>query len=69
MEQDTEIKFTDAMAQLEAIIEDLKNEKTDIDTMVAKTRRATELIKLCRQRLKTTGEALDEALAALTAEA
>ena len=46
--------YNQAIAELEAILRELQSDKCDIDTMVAKTRRASELITKCRERLTTT---------------
>lgn len=46
--------YNQAIAELETILRELQSDKCDIDTMVAKTRRASELITKCRERLTTT---------------
>lgn len=46
--------YNKAIAELETILRELQSDNCDIDTMVAKTRRASELITLCRERLTAT---------------
>ena len=60
-----QLTYAQALAELEKIVATLQSDKCDIDSMVAMTRRATELIASCRKRLTTTDEQLREALAAL----
>lgn len=65
MEQNNEISYQQALAELERIVKELQNDATDVDTMVARTRRAAELLALCRQRLTTTETELRTVLASL----
>ena len=62
-----DISYSQALAELQKIVETLQNPGCDVDKMVALTSRAAELLKLCRSRLTTTEEQLQAALAALAA--
>lgn len=59
------ISYNAAIDELGKILNNLQSDKCDIDTMVAQTRRAAELIALCRQRLTATEEELRTALESL----
>lgn len=50
--------YNSAISELEKILNELQSDNCDIDTMVAKTKRASELISKCRQRLTATEEEL-----------
>ncbi len=50
----TEIKYEDAIRQLEDIVERLENDELDIDEMSKQLKKAQQLIKLCKQRLTKT---------------
>jgi exodeoxyribonuclease VII small subunit len=50
----TEIKYEDAIRQLEDIVERLENDELDIDEMSKQLKKAQQLIKLCKQRLTQT---------------
>jgi exodeoxyribonuclease VII small subunit len=63
----SELSYTQALAELEEIVAALQSDNCDIDTMVEKTRRASELLKICRTRLTTTEQQLKETLASLQA--
>ena len=62
-----QISYNQAIAELEKIVESLRSSATDVDTLTARTRRAVELLTICRSRLTTTEEQLQAALAALAA--
>ena len=46
--------YKDSIEELESIVEEIENDRVDIDALAAKVNRATILIKLCRKRLKKT---------------
>lgn len=60
-----QIKYSEALSELESIVSALQSENCDIDTMVAKTKRASELLKICRSRLTATEQELKDVLAEL----
>ena len=52
-----ELSYSEALGELEEILRTIEGGSSDIDTLAAKVTRATELIKLCRERLvKVEGE-------------
>lgn len=51
-----EIPYTEAMAEIEKIMTKLRGENIDIDTLTAEVKRASELIEMCKKRLRTTEE-------------
>lgn len=57
--------YNEAIAELKKILDALQSDNCDIDTMVAKTKRATELINMCRSRLTATETELRSVLDAL----
>ena len=57
--------YTQSLAELEKILNELRSDACDIDTLTTRTRRAVELLKFCRQRLTTTEEELRSILASL----
>lgn len=44
--------YTEAIAEIEAILEKFNNEQFDVDALAAQVKRATELIALCRKKLR-----------------
>jgi len=52
-----EMKYEEAVAQLEEIVEKMENDELDIDQLSEQLKRAKELVKLCKDKLtKTDGE-------------
>jgi len=47
-----ELKFGDAMDELEAILRRIEEEEIDIDSLAEELKRATELLELCRGKIK-----------------
>lgn len=55
--ENKELSYSEALGELEEILRTIEGGTSDIDTLAAKVTRATELIKLCRERLvKVEGE-------------
>ncbi len=60
-----ELSYTEAVSELESILQMMQGDKCDIDRLTDYTRRATELLTECRSRLTTTDEQLRSILAQL----
>ena len=60
-----QLSYNQAIAELEKIVESLRSSATDVDTLTARTRRAVELLTICRSRLTTTEEGLRTILTSL----
>ncbi|MGM9844145.1 MAG: exodeoxyribonuclease VII small subunit [Muribaculaceae bacterium] len=54
------LKYAEAIAELESILEAMKSKNCDIDALADMTRRAAEIIKECRSRLTTAGNDLKQ---------
>lgn len=55
--ENKEITYSEALGELEQILQSIESGGGDIDTLSTKVTRATELIRLCRSRLlKVEGE-------------
>jgi len=48
--------YAQAIAELEEIMSKIESEDVDVDALSAQVKRAAILIKLCRDRLRSTGE-------------
>lgn len=57
-----EIKYEEAVCQLEAIVNKMENGELDIDSMAAQLKQAQELVKLCKQKLKRTDNEIQKLL-------
>lgn len=64
-EKDKELSYQKAVTELEEILRKMQSDQCDIDALAAMTRRASELITLCRNRLTATDQELRSILASL----
>ena len=62
------ISYNQALDELNTIVNQLQNEATDVDALVAMTQRAAKLLTICRERLTTTEEQLRGILESLRNE-
>lgn len=51
---ETSITYESAAAELETILNDLRSDSISIDELAKKVERASELLKFCSDKLKTT---------------
>ena len=56
------LKYNEAIAELESILEAMKSRNCDIDALTQMTRRAAEIIEECRPRLTTASSDLQDIL-------
>ncbi len=48
------LKYSEAVAELERILEGLRDQEVDVDELSEKVKRAMELINLCKARIDST---------------
>ncbi len=60
--QEKEPTYASAQQELEKILIDLQDEKTTVDELAEKVRRAAFLIDLCKTRLRMTEEEVGQLL-------
>ncbi|WP_277070037.1 exodeoxyribonuclease VII small subunit [Prevotella corporis] len=56
------IKYEEAVKQLETIVDKMENGDLDIDSMTEELKKAKTLIKLCKDKLKHTDEEIRKLL-------
>lgn len=57
-----EFTYSEAIAEIEQIIARLHNEQTEVDTLSAELKRATELIARCKEQLRHVEASVKEQL-------
>ena len=57
-----EIKYEDAVKELEAIVRRMENDELDIDALAAQLKRAQWLITLCKEKLTRADNQINELL-------
>jgi exodeoxyribonuclease VII small subunit len=56
------LTYTVAITELEAIVQDIASGEIDVDVLTAKVKRASELIKFCKDRLRNTQKEVKKTL-------
>ena len=51
-----EIKYTEAFDELQQIVVDIEDGEITVDELSVKVKRASELIKICKEKLSSTEE-------------
>jgi exodeoxyribonuclease VII small subunit len=62
------ISYTEAMKELEEIVAEIEQGEITVDTLSEKVKRASELIKVCKQKLTSTEEDVNNILEELKEE-
>lgn len=57
-----EINYTAAFEELQQIVRDMEGGEITVDELAVKVKRAAELIKVCKKKLTTTEENVNEIL-------
>jgi exodeoxyribonuclease VII small subunit len=65
----TDIGYADALAELEQILDELDGDEVDVDVLGARVRRASELLRLCRERIAGARFEVEQVVGELEAEA
>lgn len=56
------IKYNEAVKEIELILQHLEEEELDVDQLADKVKKATELIQFCKDKLKNTEEEVNKIL-------
>jgi len=54
-----EFSFTNAVAEIEKILHKIESGDLDVDILAMEVKRASELIKQCQKKLRTTEEEIE----------
>jgi exodeoxyribonuclease VII small subunit len=54
--------YKEAVEEIESIIEEIENETVDVDVLTEKVKRASLLIKYCKDKLKKTDNEINNVL-------
>ena len=55
-----ELRYKDAICEIEEIIGKMENEEMDVDELTSKVKRAALLLKFCREKLFDTESEVDK---------
>ena len=56
------ISYTEAISEVEEILEKIENEELDVDELAEKVKRVSVLLKICKEKLTQTNEQVEEIL-------
>lgn len=56
------LTYTEAMAEVEEILEQIENEELDVDDLAEKVKRVSVLLKTCKDKLLKTNEQVEQIL-------
>jgi exodeoxyribonuclease VII small subunit len=62
MAEKKKLTYSQAIGELERIIDEIEAESVDVDVLSEKVKRATYLIKFCKSNLRTTEEEVKKVL-------
>lgn len=68
MSDSEQVGYADAMAELEAILDDLEDDDLDVDVLATKVERASTLIQVCRDRIGAARVQVERVVASLEGE-
>ena len=57
--------YADSMSELEEILEELEGDQLDVDVLAERVRRASELVRVCRERISRAQADVDAIVAEL----
>ena len=61
-----EITYTAAFEELKEIVDQLENDNISVDELAEKMKRATELMKICKDKLTKTEEEINKTISELS---
>ncbi len=62
------VRYQEAMEELDAILQAIEREDVDIDELSGKVERAADLVRICRERIRTTEERVQGVVKTLAKE-
>jgi len=64
-DESTGTGYAESMSELEDILEELEGDQLDVDVLADRVRRASELVKVCRERITRAQADVDAIVAEL----
>ncbi len=56
------VTYNEAISEIEEILEKIENEELDVDELAEKVKRVSQLLKICKEKLQTTNEQVEQIL-------
>ena len=68
MTQKKQIKYGDAVEEIESILTKIESEQLDVDELTAKVKRVSELLSVCKDKLHSTQTEVENILKDIDSE-
>lgn len=62
----SELSYTSAFEELKEIVDQLENDNISVDDLTEKMKRATKLMKICKDKLNKTEEEINKTISELS---
>ncbi|HPP29344.1 MAG TPA: exodeoxyribonuclease VII small subunit [bacterium] len=62
---ENKLTYTKAISELEEIVKEIENEDVEVDNLIEKVKRASFLIKYCKEKLRNTETEVKKVLSSL----
>jgi exodeoxyribonuclease VII small subunit len=63
-----DIKYGDAIKEIEEILHKIENEELDVDDLTNKVKRVSELLSICKNKLHSTEEEVEKILKSIESD-
>lgn len=57
-----QLNYTNALTELEGLLAEIEGEELNVDLLIDKVKRATELLQFCKNKLHHTQQEIEEVL-------
>ena len=64
----SKMSYTSAITELEEIVQDIESGEIDVDVLTEKVKKASELIRFCKDRLRNTQKEVEKTLVDIEGE-
>lgn len=68
MSKEQKLSYQEAFKELEKIVKDIEHESINVDELSEKVKRATILINICREKLKSTEKDVNQIIKDIDAD-
>jgi len=63
-----QIKYGEAIQEIEKILNQIEQEELDVDDLTSKVQRVSELLTICRKKLRTTEQEVEKIMKDIESE-
>jgi len=60
-----QLTYTSALTELESLLAEIEGEELNVDLLIGKVKRATELLQFCKTKLHDTQQEIEDVLSSM----